>query len=351
MVAGPATDTPQASPPLPEAHAATIADPTTAKPTRYTAAKATVYTIVYHLWRQTPNPPCQRQSLAAAHVHPSPLQLLHSPRRRVFTCASLLAPPNRRALECKIIHSSQNLPSFSKGIGFAKLHLKWHTGLHFGTGLPMIQDIELALMKPWLVLISECKHVFEGLTSLVDIAVARAISYAFPDLKFIVLYQHHVVANLEGSQNLEFVGGDMFKVIPSANAILLKNDWNDEQCVKILKKCNEAIPSKEQDRKLIIIDMVMENQKQDHESVATQHLYDILMIVLFVGKERNEKQWAQLFYDAGFNTYKKKFLCSYVEQSEANKKILGHMHMEHLKDISSKELVRGLPKIKFEKDK
>ncbi|KAK2987607.1 hypothetical protein RJ640_015120 [Escallonia rubra] len=30
---------------------------------------------------------------------------------------------------------------------------------------------------------------------------------------------------------------------------------------------------------------------------------------------------------------------------------LGHMHMEHLKDISSKELVRGLPKIKFKKDK
>ncbi|KAK2981416.1 hypothetical protein RJ640_019340 [Escallonia rubra] len=30
---------------------------------------------------------------------------------------------------------------------------------------------------------------------------------------------------------------------------------------------------------------------------------------------------------------------------------LGHMHMENLKDISSKELLRGLPKIKFEKDK
>ncbi|KAK2980443.1 hypothetical protein RJ640_011980 [Escallonia rubra] len=27
------------------------------------------------------------------------------------------------------------------------------------------------------------------------------------------------------------------------------------------------------------------------------------------------------------------------------------MHMENLKDISSKELLRGLPKIKFEKDK
>ncbi|KAK2974627.1 hypothetical protein RJ640_029739 [Escallonia rubra] len=30
---------------------------------------------------------------------------------------------------------------------------------------------------------------------------------------------------------------------------------------------------------------------------------------------------------------------------------LGHVHMEHLKDISSKELVKGLPKIKFEKNK
>ncbi|KAK2988513.1 hypothetical protein RJ640_026741 [Escallonia rubra] len=30
---------------------------------------------------------------------------------------------------------------------------------------------------------------------------------------------------------------------------------------------------------------------------------------------------------------------------------LGHVHIEHLKDISSKELVRGLPNIKFEKDK
>ncbi|KAK2981420.1 hypothetical protein RJ640_004034 [Escallonia rubra] len=30
---------------------------------------------------------------------------------------------------------------------------------------------------------------------------------------------------------------------------------------------------------------------------------------------------------------------------------LGHILMEHLKDISSKELVRGLPKINFEKYK
>ncbi|KAH0639577.1 hypothetical protein KY290_036844 [Solanum tuberosum] len=62
------------------------------------------------------------------------------------------------------------------------------------------------------------------------------------------------------SKNLSYVGGDMFKFIPSADAILLKwvlHDWSDEECIKILKKCKEAIPSKEKGGKVIIIDMVL----------------------------------------------------------------------------------------------
>ncbi|KAK2991272.1 hypothetical protein RJ640_025518 [Escallonia rubra] len=46
-----------------------------------------------------------------------------------------------------------------------------------------------------------------------------------------------------------------------------------------------------------------------------------------------------------------KCLSAISEASWLRHRRLGHMHMEHLKDISSKELVRGLPKIKFEKDK
>ena len=77
------------------------------------------------------------------------------------------------------------------------------------------------------VLIHDCKQVFEGLTTLVDVGggtgtVARAIAKTFPDLKCTVFDLPHVVADLQGSKNLDFVGGDMFETIPSANAILLK---------------------------------------------------------------------------------------------------------------------------------
>lgn len=75
--------------------------------------------------------------------------------------------------------------------------------------------------------LQQCKHVFEGLDSLIDVgggtgAVSRVILEAFPHLKCTVLDQPQVVANLETTQNLSFVGGDMFQSIPSADAVLLK---------------------------------------------------------------------------------------------------------------------------------
>ncbi|CBI21923.3 unnamed protein product, partial [Vitis vinifera] len=45
----------------------------------------------------------------------------------------------------------------------------------------------------------------------------------------------------------------MFEAIPPADAILLKwilHDWNHDECVKILKRCRDAIPSKEKGGKL-----------------------------------------------------------------------------------------------------
>jgi len=75
--------------------------------------------------------------------------------------------------------------------------------------------------------LQECKHVFEGLGSLVDVgggtgAVSKLLHQSFPHLKCIVLDQPQVVANFTTTQNLSFVGGDMFDSIPSADAVLLK---------------------------------------------------------------------------------------------------------------------------------
>jgi len=54
----------------------------------------------------------------------------------------------------------------------------------------------------------------------------------------------------------------------------------------------------------MIIDMMMETQKGEDESIETQIFFDMLMMILVTGQERNEKEWAKLFSDAGFSNYK-----------------------------------------------
>ncbi|KAF3665257.1 8-hydroxyquercetin 8-O-methyltransferase [Capsicum annuum] len=162
------------------------------------------------------------------------------------------------------------------------------------------------------VIIEHCKEIFEGLKSLVDIGggtgtMAKSIADMFPQINCIVLDLPHVIEGCEGSKNLSYVGGDMFKFIPSADAILLKlilHDWSDEDCIKILKKCKQAIPSKENGGRVIIIDMVLMDQKGDHNAYETQLFFDMLMMVYSFGRERSQQEWAKLFFDSGFSDYK-----------------------------------------------
>lgn len=77
------------------------------------------------------------------------------------------------------------------------------------------------------VLVRDYKHVLDGIRLLVDVGggtgtMAKAIVDALPGMKCIVLDLPHVVAGLESTGNLSFVGGDMFETIPHADAVLLK---------------------------------------------------------------------------------------------------------------------------------
>ncbi|KAI9087695.1 hypothetical protein K1719_030327 [Acacia pycnantha] len=154
------------------------------------------------------------------------------------------------------------------------------------------------------------KSVFWGLKSLVDVGggkggAAMAISEEFPDLKFTVMDLPHVVADLKDRDNLKFVGGDMFQSIPSADAILLKlvlHTLSNEECEKVLKNCRGAISSK---GKLIIIDIVINNEeKEKHEMTEAKLYFDVMMMCLVNGKERDEKEWKKLFFKARFSDYK-----------------------------------------------
>jgi trans-resveratrol di-O-methyltransferase len=82
------------------------------------------------------------------------------------------------------------------------------------------------------------------------------------------------------------------------------HDWSDEECVNILKRCKEAITSKGKEGKVIIIDVMINQEKDEHDVTKTKLLLDALMMVLVTGKERNKKEWEKLFLEAGFSHYK-----------------------------------------------
>ncbi|CAL5189769.1 unnamed protein product [Lathyrus oleraceus] len=158
-----------------------------------------------------------------------------------------------------------------------------------------------------------CREVFNGSESLVDVGggtgtLTEALAKSFQQLECTVFDLPHVIEGLHKSDNVKYVGGDMFKEIPPADAILLKwilHDWNDEECVNILKKCKESLKKKGDEGKVIIIEMVLDSEEENiNESVETKLFFDMAMMVLLAGKERNKKEWVKLFLSAGFSDYK-----------------------------------------------
>ncbi|RCV27516.1 hypothetical protein SETIT_5G331100v2 [Setaria italica] len=165
------------------------------------------------------------------------------------------------------------------------------------------------------VVVRECGWVFEGVASLVDVGggsgeMASAIARAFPHVRCSVLELPHVVEGVRaGGGAVEFVAGDMMDSVPPADAVLLKNvlhDWSDGDCVRILRRCREAVVSANgPEGKVVIIDMVVGGSSSTtKEAFEAQLLMDMCMMVLSTGKERGEETWSKIFMDAGFTRYK-----------------------------------------------
>ncbi|CAO2828018.1 unnamed protein product [Amaranthus hypochondriacus] len=181
-----------------------------------------------------------------------------------------------------------------------------------------IMECDSRFVTSLLVNNKSFKAIFEGIETLVDVGggngtTAKAITAAYPWLKCSVLDLPHVVEGLQENTStniVEFVAGDMFQAVPHADAVLLKwilHDWSDKDCIKILKQCKEAIPSKDKGGKVIIIDIIVESENDEIKSKesTTKYLFDMLMMSLFGdGKERTEQQFNKLFQQAGFSDYK-----------------------------------------------
>ncbi|CAL4957073.1 unnamed protein product [Urochloa decumbens] len=161
------------------------------------------------------------------------------------------------------------------------------------------------------IVVKECGDIFNGVTSLVDVAgglggAAQAIATAFPHVACSVLDLPHVVSNAPASTNVKYIAGDMFESVPPANSVFLKwilHDWSDDECVKILKNCKKAIPPRHAGGKVIILDMVVGAGLPNQKHKETQVLFDLFMMSIN-GTERDEQEWKKIIFDAGFSDYK-----------------------------------------------
>ncbi|XP_050235325.1 (R,S)-reticuline 7-O-methyltransferase-like [Mercurialis annua] len=153
------------------------------------------------------------------------------------------------------------------------------------------------------------KDGFIGINTLVDVAggtgaMIGEIVKEHPHIQGINFDLPHVVAVAPEYAGVTHVAGDMFTSIPSADAILLKwilHNWNDEECIKILKNCRKAI--REKSGKLIIIDAVL-RAEGDGLFDDMAFTFDLNMMVICNAKERNEADWKMLLEEGGFPTYK-----------------------------------------------
>ncbi|CAN0913066.1 Trans-resveratrol di-O-methyltransferase [Linum grandiflorum] len=155
------------------------------------------------------------------------------------------------------------------------------------------------------VLVTKFRSSFEGLTSLVDVGgntgtTAKAIAEAFPDIKCTVFDLPHVISSTPSGKfgNLNYVGGDMFEGIPSADAVLFK-------------QCKKSVTStKNPAGKVMIIDHVLDHEScRDGASTETLLLFDLVTMGATEGTARTEQQWRELFREAGFSDYRISPLC------------------------------------------
>jgi hypothetical protein len=149
---------------------------------------------------------------------------------------------------------------------------------------------------------------FSGLKTIIDVgggngallmgvlgAAKDATGVVF-DMEYVIEETKKEIAGKGLSARCGTEAGDFFASVPAgADAYMMKmilHDWNDKQCATILSNCNKAMKA---GSKLLVIEAVIPDGNTPHPG----KFLDINMLAMTGGKERTEKEFAELFSKAG----------------------------------------------------
>ncbi len=150
---------------------------------------------------------------------------------------------------------------------------------------------------------------FGGIRTLADIgggngSMALAVLGRYPEIRGIVFDLPYIEAQATErirsagvAGRCRFEAGDFFERAPKgADAHLLKfilHDWNDEDSLRLLRRCREAI---DPDGRLLVLEVLVPEENRPDFA----HMMDLNMLVMTGGMERTAKEYDSLLNRSGF---------------------------------------------------
>ncbi|MHA4846507.1 methyltransferase [Flavitalea antarctica] len=150
---------------------------------------------------------------------------------------------------------------------------------------------------------------FSGIKTLVDVGggyglLLASILQKYPnlygilfDMPAIVEQAKDLVDSYGVADRCERMGGDFFTAVAAkGDAYILKHiihDWDDEQCIAILKNCRDSMTA---GGKVLVVEMIIPEGNEP----SIGKFIDLQMLLYLPGCERTEVEYRMLFDKAGF---------------------------------------------------
>ncbi|TYJ24143.1 hypothetical protein E1A91_A08G240800v1 [Gossypium mustelinum] len=151
---------------------------------------------------------------------------------------------------------------------------------------------------------------FEGVSQVVDVGGGvgtnlKLIVSKHPQIRGINFDLPQVIKDAIPCPGVEHIAGDMFMEIPKAEVIFFKwvlHDWGDDQCLKLLKVCYDALPK---NGRIVSVEAIIPEVPETDIISKTILERDIVLFHILPGaKERTKQEFEALTKQAGFSSLK-----------------------------------------------